>query len=228
MKLVGYVRVSSVAQEENTSLEDQQRRIRQYCSAMGYELLETFVEVGSGKSTKDRPEFQNALEAVQERADGIIAIKLDRIARNTRDVLTLVEDVLEPHSKHLVLLDLNVDTSTPTGKMVLTMMSAVAELERASIAERCFRGRSYKKSQGLYAGGAPAFGMKAVEGQDQLVAAPEEQQVIALILSLRQQGKSMAAIAEALNAEGYKSKRGGAWYASSVKNVLDRCAENQV
>ena len=222
MKLIGYVRVSSAGQEDNTSLEDQQRRIQQYCLAMNYDLVDTFVEVGSGKSTKDRPEFQNALNAVQDRADGIIAIKLDRIARNTRDVLTLVEDVLEPHNKHLVLLDLNVDTSSPTGKMILTMMSAVAELERASIAERCFRGRAYKKSQGLYAGGAPAFGLKAVEGQDQLVQNDQEQQVIALILSLRQQGKSMAAIAETLNAEGFKSKRGGHWYGSSVKNVLDR------
>lgn len=222
MKLVGYVRVSSAGQEENTSLEDQQRRIQQYCLAMGHELIQTFIEVGSGKSSKTRPEFQNALETVQDHADGIIAIRLDRIARNTRDVLTLVEDVLEPHSKHLVLLDLNVDTSTPTGKMVLTMMSAVAELERSSILERTSRGRAYKKSQGLYAGGAPAFGLKAVEGVDQLVVAPEEQQVIDLILSLRQQGKSMAAIAETLNAEGFKSKRGGSWYASSVKNVLDR------
>lgn len=222
MKLIGYVRVSSAGQEDNTSLEDQQRRIQQYCSAMGYELVETFVEVGSGKSSKTRPEFQNALNAVQDRADGIIAIKLDRIARNTRDVLTLVEDVLEPHNKSLVLLDLNVDTSTPTGKMILTIMSAVATLERSAIIERTSNGRAYKKSQGLYAGGAPRFGLKAVEGANQLVTAPEEQKVINLILSLRQQGKSMAVIAEALNAEGYKSKRGGAWYASSVKNVLDR------
>ena len=222
MKLVGYVRVSSVGQEENTSLEDQQRRIQQYCDAMNHQLVEVFVEVGSGKSTKTRPEFQNALQVVQERADGIIAIKLDRIARNTRDVLTLVEDVLEPHNKHLVLLDLNVDTSTPTGKMVLTMMSAVAELERSNILERTSKGREFKRAQGLYAGGAPAFGLKVMVGQEQLVQDPEEQQVIDLIRNLRSQGKSMGAIAQHLNAEGYRSKRGGLWYGSSVKNVLDR------
>ena len=70
---------------------------------------------------------------VRGEADGIVALKLDRIARNTRDVLALVEDVLQPSNKALVLLDLNVDTSTPTGRMILTVMAAVAQLERDNI-----------------------------------------------------------------------------------------------
>lgn len=222
MKLVGYVRVSSVGQEDNTSLEDQQRRIQQYCNAMNHQLLEVFVEVGSGKSTKTRPEFQNALQAVQDRADGIIAITLSRIARNTRDVLTLVEDVLEPHDKHLVLLDLNVDTSTPTGKMVLTMMSAVAELERSTLIERTSRGREFKKAQGLYVGGAPAFGLKVSEGKEKLVQDPQEQLIIKIIRNSFAHGMSLNAIAKELNERGLPSKRGGQWYASSVRNVIQR------
>ena len=128
MKLVGYVRVSTKNQEDNTSLADQERRIKAYCEAFGHELINLYVEVGSGKNTKDREQFNLALEDVKNNADGIIALKLDRIARNTRDVLALVEDVLQPDNKALVLLDLQVDTSSPTGKMILTVMAAVATL----------------------------------------------------------------------------------------------------
>jgi site-specific DNA recombinase len=225
MKLIGYVRVSSVGQEENSSLEDQQRRIQQYCDAMKHELVDVFVEVGSGKSTKTRPEFQNALQAVQDRADGIIAIKLDRITRNTRDVLQLVEEILEPYNKHLVLLDMNIDTSHPVGKMILTMMSAVAELERTNILERCSRGREFKKSKGLYVGGSPAFGMNVVVGQNQLEINAEEQEVIRIIRNARAHGMSLNAIAKDLNDREIPSKRGGRWYASSVRNVINRAPE---
>jgi site-specific DNA recombinase len=98
MKLVGYIRVSTQEQADNTSLADQRKKIKSYCTAMGHELVEVFEEVGSGKNTTDRPLFTQALEAVRYRADGIIAAKLDRVARNTRDVLELVEDVLQPEN----------------------------------------------------------------------------------------------------------------------------------
>jgi site-specific DNA recombinase len=95
MKLVGYIRVSTQEQADNTSLADQRKKIKSYCVAMGHELVEVFEEVGSGKNTTDRPLFTQALEAVRYRADGIIAAKLDRlwrkrsyrVARNTRDVI---------------------------------------------------------------------------------------------------------------------------------------------
>ena len=220
MKLVGYVRVSTESQEDNTSLADQQRRIRAYCEAFGHELLEVFIEVGSGKDTENRPQFQSALARLKTDADGIVALKLDRIARNCRDVLELVEDVLQPANKALVLLDLNVDTSTPTGKMILTMMAAVAELERAQINERTQGGRKAKASQGGYAYGSPAFGQTAVDGE--LVANDDEQQVIEIIRKHHKSGKSLRAIAQYLNENGYKSKRGKDWQHTSVKTILDR------
>ncbi|MFN5978070.1 MAG: recombinase family protein, partial [Pseudanabaena sp.] len=130
MKLVGYVRISSESQADNTSLVEQRKKIEAYCYAFGHELIAVFEEVGSGKDAKHRPQFQKALEMVRTDADGIIAAKLDRLARNTRDVLALVEDTLQPTNKALVLLDLQVDTSTPTGRMILTVMAAVATLER--------------------------------------------------------------------------------------------------
>jgi DNA invertase Pin-like site-specific DNA recombinase len=220
MKLVGYCRVSSEGQEENTSLENQKRRIEAYCQAFDHELIEVFVEVGSGKDTTHRPEFNKAMEMVATVADGIVALKLDRIARSCRDVLTLVEDVLQPSNKALVLLDLNVDTSTPTGKMILTMMAAVAELERATINERCQGGRKAKADAGGYAYGSPAFGYSAQDGE--LVPVEPEQQAIDLIRRHRRSGKSYAKIADYLNGQGIPTKRGKEWSAMQVQRVVTR------
>jgi site-specific DNA recombinase len=220
MKLVGYVRVSSESQRENTSLAEQRKQIEAYCCAFGHELIHTFEEVGSGKNTSDRPQFQEALKLVSEIADGIIAAKLDRLARNTRDVLSLIDDVLQPQKKALILLDLSVDTSTPTGRMILTVMSAVAHLERQIITERTQGGRKAKAASGGYAYGSPAFGTKAIAGE--LVIDGEEQGVIELIRKHHKSGKSFQAIATWLNNNGHKTKRGAQWQAMTVKRVVDR------
>jgi site-specific DNA recombinase len=125
MKLVGYVRVSTDGQEDNTSLASQQERIECYCKAFDHELVKVFVEVGSGKDMKNRPEFNKAMEMVKNDADGIVSLKLDRIARNCRDVLTLVEDVLQPNNKALVLLDLNVPRAVGRLRLTRAVMPTV-------------------------------------------------------------------------------------------------------
>ena len=220
MKLVGYVRVSTDGQEDNTSLASQQERIECYCKAFDHELVKVFVEVGSGKDMKNRPEFNKAMEMVKNEADGIVSLKLDRIARNCRDVLTLVEDVLQPNNKALVLLDLNVDTSTPTGKMILTMMAAVAELERAQINERTQGGRKAKADKGGYAYGSPKFGQSSNDGE--LVENEDETKIIDIIRRHHKSGKKANAIAKYLNAQGIPTKRVKQWTQQGVINILNR------
>ena len=220
MKLVGYIRVSSEGQGDNSSLASQREKIEAYCNALGHELIEVFSEVASGKNVEDRPNFQLAMEAVKDRADGIIAIKLDRIARNCHDVWVLVETFLTPLDKHLVLLDINVDTSNPTGRAMLQMMAVIAELERSTIKERCVSGQRAKKQSGGYHGGSPKFGYKS-EGKE-LVPDEHEQSVIDLIKRHRRSGKSYGKIAEWLNLQGFKTKRGKAWNASQVLNALKK------
>jgi DNA invertase Pin-like site-specific DNA recombinase len=169
---------------------------------------------------KNRPEFNKAMEMVKNEADGIVSLKLDRIARNCRDVLVLVEDTLQPQNKALVLLDLNVDTSTPTGKMILTMMAAVAELERAQINERTQGGRKAKADKGGYAYGSPKFGQSSNDGE--LVENEDETKIIDIIRKHHKSGKKANAIAKYLNAQGIPTKRGKQWTQQGVINILNR------
>jgi DNA invertase Pin-like site-specific DNA recombinase len=218
MKLVGYVRISTVSQHDNTSIDEQKARLQAYCSAFGHELVEIYEEMESGKSTSTRPIFQQTLEHLKQDVDGIIATKLDRIARNTRDVLALVEDVLIPNKKALVLLDLNVDTSSPTGIAILTMLAAMAQLERSVIIERTQSGRRRKFEEGGFAYGSPRFSKKSENGI--LVDNPDEMEIVKIIQNHRRSGKSLGQISKYLNKNGYPSKRGGKWYPQTVKVVL--------
>lgn len=220
MKLVGYVRVSSESQADNTSLAEQKKKIEAYCYAFGHELIGLFTEVGSGKEASDRPQFQKALDMVRDNADGIIAAKLDRLARNTRDVLELVDDVLQPANKALILLDLQVDTTTPQGYMILTVMSAVAKLERDIINERTQGGRRAKAESGGYAYGSPQFGLESVDGE--LVANESEQKAIEVIRRHRRSGKSYGKVADYLNAQNIPTKRGKQWSAMQVMRICKR------
>jgi site-specific DNA recombinase len=168
-----------------------------------------------------RPIFNQALDLLKAgAADGSIAAKLDRVARNTLDVLELFRDVLQPLDKALILLDLNVDTSTPTGKMVLTVMSGVAELERALIT-RTQTGRKNKAAKGGYAYGSPAFGMMSDENNE-LTLNLDEQEAIEIIRKHRKSGKSFDQIAQHLNGQGIQTKRGGMWLGRTVYNVYQK------
>jgi site-specific DNA recombinase len=219
MKLVGYVRISTESQIDNTSIDDQIEKLQAYCKAFSHDLVEIFVEVQSGKTASARLEFMKAMEMVKVSGDGIIATKLDRIARSTRDVLSMVEDVLIPNKKSLVLLDLNVDTSTPTGIMVLTMLAAMAQLERSIIIERTQGGRKRKQENGGYAYGSPKFGQQSINAE--LVEDEGETATIETIRKHRKSGKSYQKIADYLNENNIKSKQNKRWYPQTVKVVID-------
>ncbi|MFM5960710.1 MAG: recombinase family protein, partial [Dolichospermum sp.] len=216
MKLIGYVRVSSENQADNTSLDNQQEKIQSYCTALNHELVGLYQDVQSGGKSENRKGLQTAIaDMLAGKADGLIVLKLDRLGRRASDVLTLIDKELQPNNKALIVIDMNMDTSTPTGKLVLTMLAGVAEFEKSQINERTKNGKKARAKTSDYAnGGQPKFGHKA--DNKNLVIDEKEQQIIDIIRRHHKSGKSQRQIAEYLNKQGIMSKQGKQWSSTTV------------
>jgi DNA invertase Pin-like site-specific DNA recombinase len=136
---IAYVRVSSIDQNES----------RQRESLMKYDIEKWYVEKVSAKDTK-RVELQSMLEFARE-GDTIYIHDLSRLARNTVDLLKLVE-MLNRKRIHLVSNKESIDSSTPTGKLMLTMIGAINQFERENLKERQLEGIIIAKRKGKYKG----------------------------------------------------------------------------
>ncbi len=136
---IAYVRVSTVEQNEARQLEGLKK----------YEIDKWFTEKVSGKDT-NRPELKNMMEFVRE-GDTVYVHDFSRLARSTKDLLDIVEQ-LKTKKVHLVSNKENLDSSTPTGKLMLTMIAAINEFERTNLLERQREGIAEAKKRGVYKG----------------------------------------------------------------------------
>lgn len=139
---IGYARVSTNHQNLEAQLEQLQKA--------GCEKIRQ--EQQSGKND-NRPELKAILDWVGE-GDTLVVCKLDRLARSTADLLSIAKQ-LQAKNAQLEILNINLDTSTPTGKLMLTMLGAIAEFEREIMLERQAEGIARAKSAGKYRGGKP-------------------------------------------------------------------------
>lgn len=145
---IGYARVSTVGQALETQLKQLQEA--------GVEKV--FQEKVSGVK-RDRPQLEALLDYVRE-GDSVVITKLDRIARSTRHLLEIVDQLKEKGVSFRVL-NMNLDTSTPTGKLMLTMLAGIAEFEREMMLERQAEGIAKAKAEGRYKGRKPTAKAKA-------------------------------------------------------------------
>lgn len=139
---VAYVRVSTIEQNEARQIEALEK----------HGIEKWFKEKISGKDTH-RPELQNMLDYVRE-GDTIYVHDLSRLARSTKDLLEIVE-ILNNKKVSLVSNKENIDSATPTGKLMLTMIGAIAEFERTNLLERQKEGIAIAKKAGKYKGRKP-------------------------------------------------------------------------
>lgn len=140
MANIAYVRVSTVEQNEARQLEALEK----------HNIDKWYTEKVSGKNT-DRPQLKAMLDYVRE-GDTIYIHDFSRLARNTKDLLEIVE-LLETKKVALVSNKENVDSSTPSGKLMLTMIGAIAEFERQNLLERQREGIEIAKREGKFKGG---------------------------------------------------------------------------
>lgn len=137
---IAYIRVSTVEQNEQRQIEAMEK----------YHIEKWFAEKVSAKNT-NRPKLQELLEFARE-GDTIHIHDFSRLARSTKDLLEIVE-LLNSKGVSLVSNKENIDTSTPTGKLMLTMIGAINEFERTNLLERQREGIAIAKREGKYKGG---------------------------------------------------------------------------
>lgn len=148
MKLIGYIRVSTARQQEGFSLKAQKEAISRYCRAQKHQLVA--IEAESKSAVRSRPVFDKLLARINastSKVDGLIVAKLDRLGRSVRDLANIVEE-LRRHDKQLVSVHDTIDTSTPNGKLLFHILSAIAEYERELLLERTKAGRALAEKQG--------------------------------------------------------------------------------
>lgn len=223
MRVVGYIRVSSVGQvEDGAGLEIQERLIRRWVKDHGHRLLALYRDEGVSGSRDDRHGLEEALASVRYNgAQGLVVTALDRLARSLTVQEAALQQVWAAGGRVFatdtgeVLAD---DPDDPVRTFVRQVLGAVSQLEAGMIARRLRRGREHKRALGGYASGAPPYGWRASGGS--LIPHAEEQAVIASITGLRAEGASLREIAAVLNAEGALSKRGGQWHPQTVSRVI--------
>jgi len=222
MKAALYVRVSTVEQaQEGYSIPAQISLLNDYAKTFDYDVYKIYQDAGiSGKNIKDRPALNDLLkDAKNKKFDIVIVWKLSRLSRSLVDLLSMV-DIFTQHGVSFQSYSEKFDTSTPIGKMLLQLLGSIAEFERNTIAENVKMGLNERFKQG-YSKGAIPFGYK--HENKQAVINPEQAEIVRYIFSTylnSPDGNCLTALAEEMNAKGFRTRTGGLWSRNVVKDML--------
>ena len=228
-KVIGYVRVSTDQQAEGgVSLDAQRAKLAAYALALDLELVAVFEDAASAK-TLARPGLSAALAALEAgQAEALVVVKLDRLTRSVRDLLALVDRYFAARFSLLSVAD-SIDTRSAAGRLVLKVLTSVAEWEREAIGERTRDALVQVRREGVRLGGS-ALGWSRgastdAKGRRVVELEQGEAATVARIVELRAAGRSLQEIASTLTAEGHATKRGGTWASATVYKVLRRVAK---
>ena len=217
----GYVRVSTEEQaREGYGLAAQEHAVGAYCQAQGWQLVEVYVDAGrSGKSMRGREELARLLaNAAAGRFQRVVFWKLDRLARNLRDLLDIC-DRLEALEVGIVSIQEAIDTGTPAGRMVRSFLGAVAEFEREVITERIKAGIAEKARQGELVGPVPVGYQRSDGGA--IVPDPATAPLISAAFTRYATGQhSLRQMAEWANGAGLRSTLGNPIDRLSIRKIL--------
>lgn len=220
---IALVRVSTEQQADGgVSLDAQIAKVSAYAAMRGLVLTQVIIEAGvsGSKALAEREGGRKLCAAVKSRKVGhIIAVKLDRLFRNTADALVTTQ-AWDSAGVALHLVDMggaSLDTSSPMGRLMLTVIAGVGEAERNLIAERTSAALQFKRSKGERVSGWSRIGTRFEDGL--VVEDLEEQKAVSAIKGLARAGYKSSTIADVLNKKGFKA-RGSRWYAATVRNVL--------
>ena len=213
-----YTRVSTEDQaKEGFSLDAQRERLEAYCKARDWDAAASYVDDGySGRETK-RPAYQRMM-AERDRWDTVLIVKMDRIHRNAKNFMEMMENLRE-WGKDFVSATESLDTSTAMGRFVMDIIQRIAQLESEQIGERVKMGMTQKAKTGPgILGFQPPLGYRVDGGR--LHVEPEEARVVQRMFDLCLRGKTLEDIASELHRSRTRTKRGTSWNPVKVYRIL--------
>lgn len=222
LKVVVYVRVSTAEQaDEGVSLAAQEARCRAYCAAFGHEVVAVVTDAGvSGATPPDlRPGWNEVASALSdERANGVVVAALDRLSRSTRDTLELVEEFSKGSWALLSVRD-NLDTTSATGRFVVTILGAISQMERELIGERTAAALAQLRTEARRYSGTAPWGFRFAPGPDgtSTLEPVETEQLISNIVASLGTIKTADVLATVLQADfGNHPRKGTPWTRGDV------------
>ena len=166
-KVYIYTRVSTTMQIDGYSLDAQKARMKAYADFNDYQIVGEYEDAGkSGKSIEGRASFCRMMEDIKSGKDGVsyvLVFKLSRFGRNAADVLSTLQ-VMQDFGVNLICVEDGIDSSKDAGKLMISVLSAVAEIERENIRVQTMEGRIQKAREGRWNGGFAPYGYRLVDG----------------------------------------------------------------
>jgi len=202
-----YMRVSTSMQVDGYSLEAQKDRLLKFADFQHMEVVREYCDAGkSGKNITGRPEFSQMLQDVANDRDGvnyILVFKLSRFGRNAADVLNSLQ-YIQDFGVNLICVEDGIDSSKDSGKLTITVLSAVAEIERENILVQTMEGRKQKAREGKWNGGPAPFGYKLDKNNDAITVDPKYAEVVKIIFEKYvHEDMGLDRICDYLNQHGY-------------------------
>lgn len=227
-RTVAYIRVSTEEQAtEGYSLDAQERQAKAYAVAREWpEVAEVYADAGVSGATRDRPALKRLLADAQAGTIGrLVVTKLDRIGRRAADILT-IEEELDAAGVERVYIKDSIDTSTPVGRMLRTVLAAVAELERDMILERTRSGYVEKARKGEVWRSKCPYGYRYTPGDKKagalgrLEVDPDTAPIVRRIFTRLAAGASSLKVASELTADGVPTHQGRPfWHDSTIRKI---------
>jgi site-specific DNA recombinase len=222
-RVAAYIRVSGPGQvgEDSYGPDIQRNAVKAFAVSQGWEIVETYEDLSVTGTVLERPALQQMIrDGGEGKYDLVLVHKIDRMSRSLKELLKLVEDILEPMGIALKsVTESFVDTSSPEGKAMFQMLGSFSELDKNQLIRKLKSGRIEKHERGGFSVGQVATGFNSVDGK--LVVVDEWASVIKRIYRMALQGDGVNRIARTLNDEGVTTKNDCRFYARTVKLILE-------
>lgn len=219
-----YIRVSTDEQAESGyGLQTQRERIAGALAMKGWTLYKEYEDGGQSGGKLDRPALQEMLDDIDAgKIQAVVVFKLDRLSRSVRDTVELIEDRFKPLNIELFSVSESLDLNSPTGQLMVNILSSFAQYERDVITARLSGGRKTKAKTGGYSGCNSAIGYTTERGKKELMADYEKAATVQRVFALKGEGFKLQQIADHLNAEGHTTKQGARFSPTQVMRILNR------